>query len=179
MSSNCLVSFFSCCSSRKRAIAPSDSSAFTNIFNNQSVSTQTPMVLSSKIFKSGSLPVLKPPPQTSHKPTIMIKQGGLFIGKSSDEFARQKEIKFSRSPSIREDNAEIQLKSKHRQESLPRAFVIEKGKNMPRLFPVTPKSYSKSGIKLPIITRNRNPALISENFNNINPQENESLVNFE
>lgn len=179
MSSNCLISFFACCNSRKRTIVPSDSSVFTNIFQNQSVSTQTPLVISHNLLKSGSLPMLKTPASSSHKPIIMIKQGSQFVGRSSDEFTRQKERNCTKSPARRENKPESLQKEKQRQGSLPRAFVMEKGKNMPRLFPVTPRSYSKSGLKLPNITKNRNAAMISEEFDHIENDGNASLVNYE
>ncbi|OMJ89498.1 hypothetical protein SteCoe_8293 [Stentor coeruleus] len=108
----------------------------------------------------------------------MIKEGNQFIGRSSDEFTRQKERNCTKSPTRRENKQENLPKERQRQGSLPRAFVMEKGKNMPRLFPVTPRSYSKSGFKLPIIAKNRNAARISEEFDHIEHEGNDSLVNY-
>lgn len=149
MSSNCLISFFACCSNRKRAIAPSDSTVYANFLQN--VSTQTPVFPSHQIASSESLPSLRHTQPVPHKAIIMIREPTSFQGRSSDEFKRQRY--YSNAERLDTQGKGLRRRENVRLDSLPKQIVISKGQGMPKLFPVTPKRGIKAS-KLTDINNN-------------------------
>jgi hypothetical protein len=150
MEGNCLISFFSCCSQRKRTVAPADTVIYNNLLQN--ASTQTPIFAASPFAKANSLPLLKSSLQFSHKPTIMIRNSNSSNDRSIEEYSRQKERNFTVRIEKGEVNEEYIRRKIERNESVPLKFWDNNGKNLPRLIPVTPKRTSKR-IKLPYINR--------------------------
>lgn len=171
MSSNCLISFFACCNNRKRVIAPSDSSTYTNFLQN--VGTQTNIFTSNYSLITGSLPALKPTAKISHKPIIMIKESPSFHGRSSDEFKRQREKKLSMSPSMSSQNRSGKKRENYSQDFISMPFVLNKGKNMPKVLPVTPSNIPKT--RFPNIYKSARQ-VIDEEVERFE-EESDSLVN--
>ena len=167
MSSNCLFSLFACCNSRKRAILPSDSTLYQNFLQN--ASTQTPFRLNPNISLSGSLPALSSSVKVSHKPTIMVKRGTTFEEQLSEELLRSS---INRKSSINSSETSQQF---IQQAPLPVPFVMQRGKSLPRLTPVTPRQTVRGRNRLPTLPRSN----VKENYigNNDVNNENEYSLN--
>ena len=80
MSSNCFISFFGCCSSRKRNVIHSESTIYSNLLHNASTQTR-------KSNHSESLPALRIPAKMTHRPIIMIKHGDSFKEQLSEDIS--------------------------------------------------------------------------------------------
>ena len=136
MSSNCLVSIFSCCSRKKREIAPLD---ITTIVNHvQNAETQTAPNINQVISSTCSLPALRLSDRVAHKPTIMVRSGNSFHSQSPDEYSKLS-IRNNTEIYRRENNSKNIFKDRHDYKDWNyNSSLTSDGKLMPKLNPVTP-----------------------------------------
>ena len=149
MSSNCLVSIFSCCSRKKREIAPLD---ITTIANHvQNAETQTAPNINLVTSQSCTLPSLRLSDRVAHKPTIMVRSGNSFHSQSSDEYSKlciRNNTEFFR----RENNSRNIFKDRYDYKDWNyNSSLTSDGRLMPKLNPVTPGRATV--MKLPDIKR--------------------------
>jgi hypothetical protein len=127
MSSNCLISVFSCCSRKKREIAPLDITSVAGHL--QSTGTQIHP-------ETGSpLPSLRLSDRVSHKPTIMVRSGNSFQSQSSDDFSK---LSIKNSPIFpnRDQSNFFFIKEKGYKDWNLNSFTHRK--SLPKLNPATP-----------------------------------------
>ena len=149
MSSNCLVSIFSCCSRKKREIAPLDITYVANHLQN--AETQTAPNNNQVLSNSCSLPALRLSDRVAHKPTIMVRSGNSFHSQSSEEYSKLS-IRNSSQFTKRDTNNQNIFKGRGDYKDWNyNSNITSDSRMMPKLNPVTPGK--GIAIRLPEIKR--------------------------
>lgn len=145
----CFVSFWACCSRKKRDVVPYDANTYSAYVQN--AATQTPMPPVSEFIVSRSLPMLKLNEKVVNRGNIMVRSGDSFQSQSSDEFNKCKKRKFTSSPRRGGESGIVRRNHTFKDNihsNIHNPFVF-KGNAMPKLNPITPRRSTKSNFTLP------------------------------
>lgn len=147
---NCFVSFFACCTRKKREVVPYESNTYSLYVQN--AGTQTPMPLISNFLGSESLPNIKLSEKVTNKGTIMVRNGDSFQSQSSDDYIKAKIRKYTVSPTIKKRDV-INIKKSNTLKDLAQTPFVFKGNSMPKLNPITPRRTTKTNFSLPSLKK--------------------------